>query len=97
MVCRPSQHGQGHGQIIMLSRRADIADAIFGPFKFQRVELLKGAARHRSINQADLIGAEFLQQPVQQEGAAKPIDPHKTVLEDSGFNRGAIAGGADLG
>jgi hypothetical protein len=44
-----------------------------------------------------LIGAEFLQQPVQQEGAAKPIDPHKTVLEDSGFNRGAIAGGADLG
>ena len=55
--------------------RADIAHAIFGPFKFQRVELLISAARHRAVNQADLTGAEFLQQLVKQETTAKRDRP----------------------
>jgi len=73
MMGRKSQHGAGDGEIIMLPPRAVIDDPILLLLNFEGAKLLKSTPAHRSFRQADLIGAKFPQQHLEQMCSADMV------------------------
>src|SRR6516225_9515173 len=59
MACRPTQHGEGDAEIIMLAGRTCIDGPALPQFGFKVHKLLKSATAHRSFNNSHLIVLHF--------------------------------------
>src|ERR1700688_938508 len=58
-AARPSQHGAGNAEIVMLPEKAFVDVAALAQLGLKRHELLMSAPRHQPVNNADLIGLQF--------------------------------------
>src|SRR6516162_9013704 len=96
MLGGPGQHGNRHGEIVVLPGQAFIDPAILTLFRFMCFQLRISPAAFRSFNKANVTVSKFGQQELQQKRSANLVDQTGAISDTPALEGRAIARTTDL-
>ena len=96
MPRRPSQHGAGYAEVVMLPGRAIIDDTGLSHLWLKCHQAARKRAACWSINNPDLTGLQFGLKKFEQIGPANGVDQHRAMFDWPPLKIHAIARAADM-